>query len=69
MTPLVLFLLHGRARSRWHCRGYVLLLPPSGGPTQAGTTPSVAFRAVVAQDGEVNLAIIRPFTSDPMLVG
>jgi hypothetical protein len=25
----------------------VLLLPPSSGPTQVGTTPRLAFRAVV----------------------
>ena len=32
-------------------------LPPSGGPTQAGTTPSVAFRAKIGSDGEVDLGV------------
>jgi hypothetical protein len=29
-------------------------LPPSPGPTQAGTTPRVEFRAVVGTDGTAN---------------
>jgi hypothetical protein len=29
------------------------LLPPSGGPTQAGATQGLSFRAVVGQGGEV----------------
>ena len=28
------------------------VLPPSGGPTQVGTTPRVSFRAVLGLDGE-----------------
>jgi hypothetical protein len=31
------------------------LLPPSGGPTQVGTTPSVAFRATIGADGEAEI--------------
>jgi len=42
---------------RWSCRSpqrrettrrRVLLIPPSGGPTQAGTTPNVSFRAILS---------------------
>jgi hypothetical protein len=32
-----------------------LLLPPSGEPTQVGTTPGVSFRAVIRADGEENV--------------
>ena len=34
------------------------LLPPSGGPTQVGTTPSLAFRAMIGADGgEVEMVV------------
>jgi hypothetical protein len=33
------------------------LLPPSGGPTQAGTTTGVAFRAVIEPSGEVEMGV------------
>jgi hypothetical protein len=32
-------------------------LPPSGGPTQARTTPPVAFRAVIGLDGEAEMEV------------
>jgi hypothetical protein len=38
----------------WDARGRLEvgpLLPPSSGPTQVGTTPVLAFRAVVGPDG------------------
>jgi hypothetical protein len=34
------------------------LLPPSGGSTQAGTTASLAFRAMVETDGESIMEIV-----------
>jgi hypothetical protein len=33
------------------------VLPPSGGPTQIGTTPQLIFRAVVGTDSEMKLAV------------
>jgi hypothetical protein len=33
------------------------LLRPSGGPTQAGTTPCVSFRAVLGLDGGMRLEV------------
>jgi hypothetical protein len=33
------------------------LLPPSRGPTQAGTTPCVAFRAVIKAGSVVDLGV------------
>jgi hypothetical protein len=37
-------------RRRW-------VLPPSGGPTQAGATPSVTFRAVVGTDSVIEINV------------
>jgi hypothetical protein len=34
------------------------LLPPSSGPTQVGTTSSIAFRAMVELDGELQTDIL-----------
>jgi hypothetical protein len=34
-----------------------MLLPPSRGPTQAGPTDSVALRAKIGTDGEVDLGV------------
>jgi hypothetical protein len=34
------------------------LLPPSGGPTQAGTTACVAFRAAIGASGKVELDVV-----------
>jgi hypothetical protein len=34
------------------------LLPPSGGPTQVGTTPGVGFRAVVGPESSVDIAVV-----------
>jgi hypothetical protein len=34
------------------------LLPPSPGPTQVGTTPSVAFRAAIGASGKVELDVV-----------
>jgi hypothetical protein len=34
-----------------------LLLPPSRGPTQVGTTPRVEFRAVIGADGVAEMGI------------
>jgi hypothetical protein len=45
----------GTERGR-HQRG-VTLLPPSGGPTQAGATPNLAFRAMIKAGGEVALKV------------
>jgi hypothetical protein len=33
------------------------LLPPSGGPTQAGTTPRVAFHALISEE-HVKLEVV-----------
>jgi len=33
------------------------LLPPSGGPTQVGTTPRVAFRAKIGSDGDMKIEV------------
>jgi hypothetical protein len=33
------------------------LLPPSGGPTQVKTTSSLAFRAVIGLEGEVQMEV------------
>jgi hypothetical protein len=42
-----------RGRCRW-----ALVLAPSGGPTQVGTTPRLAFRAVIgAYGGEVEMVV------------
>jgi hypothetical protein len=35
----------------------VPLLPLSGGPTQAGTTPRVAFRAAITADDELEMGV------------
>ena len=51
MTPIALFLLHDRARSRRHRRGYVSLLPHARWPTQFRATPFVAFRVWLLEDG------------------
>jgi hypothetical protein len=37
--------------------GWGELLPPSSGPTQAGTTPRVAFRVLIGPSGEVEMSI------------
>jgi hypothetical protein len=37
---------------------YEGLLPPSSGPTQAGTTPSVAFQAKIGANGKPELEIV-----------
>jgi hypothetical protein len=34
-----------------------IVLPPSSGPTQAGTTPEVRFRAVIGPHGEENVEL------------
>jgi hypothetical protein len=33
------------------------LLPPSGGPTQVGTTPSLMFRAMIVANGKVEMQV------------
>jgi hypothetical protein len=33
------------------------VLPPSSGPTQVGTTPCLALRAVIGADGDVEIAV------------
>ena len=38
-------------------REAVSLLSPSGGPTQAGTTPRVAFRAMIGADDELYVSV------------
>jgi hypothetical protein len=38
-------------------RRRVLLLPPSGGPTQVRTTPVVSFQALIGPYGEVELGV------------
>ena len=38
-------------------RGGGSLLPPSSCPTHVGTTASIAFRAVIGADGEVDLRV------------
>jgi hypothetical protein len=49
----------GQARSSAAgLRAYVLLLPPSGGPTQVGTTRGLAFRAVVGANGKPEVEIV-----------
>jgi hypothetical protein len=37
--------------------GWVRVLPPAGGCKTVGTTPSVAFRAVIEADGEVEMEV------------
>jgi len=34
------------------------LLPTSGGPTQTGATPALAFRAVLGSDKNLQLAVV-----------
>ena len=50
--------MRGRGR-----RGRVL--PPSGGPTQVGTTPNLAFRAIIEPHGESVMEVaLWPYRSD-----
>jgi len=42
---------HSTSRASWGGDGGSELRPPSGGPTQVGTTSSIVFRAVVGSDG------------------